>query len=107
MNLKEKLLDSYQPVTLFEMVPPAADQPNALEAVVSGAQSVRHLVDAVNLPEIHDENRTQPRAVKFVPRLEPRVLGARIQQELGLEAVINRCVVYERDPTPWLSLIHI
>lgn len=101
MDLRDKLLDASQPVTFFEMVPPAADKPGAVETSLKEAESVRHLTDAINLPEIHDENRSQPRTVKFVPRVEPRLLGSRMQRDLGVEAVVNRCVVYDADQAAW------
>lgn len=101
MDLRDKLLDASQPVTFFEMVPPAADKPGAIETALKEAESVRRLADAINLPEIHDENRSQPRTVKFVPRIEPRLLGSRIQGDLGIDAIINRCVVYDADQERW------
>ncbi|MGH9355811.1 MAG: hypothetical protein ACRD10_06740 [Terriglobia bacterium] len=101
MAFRQKLLDPAQPVTLFEMVPPAAGKPGALEAALADAAKARGLADAINLPEIHDEKRGEPRAAQFVQRIEPRVLGARIRSELEIEVVLNRCVVYEADCIPW------
>ncbi|MGH9328556.1 MAG: hypothetical protein ACRD2B_17950 [Terriglobia bacterium] len=101
MDFKEKLLDRDQPMTLFEMVPPAAGNPEAVENVIQQAGRALRLADAINLPEIHDESRGEPRAAKFVERVEPRVLGNRIRQQLGMDVVVNRCVVYEADPIPW------
>lgn len=101
MNFKEKLLDRDQPMTLFEMVPPADGNPEALGSAVQEAGKALRLAHAINLPEIHDEDRNQPRTAKFVKRVEPRVLGGRIRQELGIEVIINRCVVYDADPVPW------
>jgi len=106
MNLKDKILDPSVPVTFFEMVPPAAEKPGALESALAEARKVRHLVDAVNLPEIRDESRGSPRAIKFVPRVEPRVLGDRLQRELGVELVLNRAVVYETDQVNWFRQSH-
>jgi 5,10-methylenetetrahydrofolate reductase len=101
MSLKEKLLDPSQPVTFFEMVPPAASKPGAVEASLAEAEKVRHRVDAINLPEIHDEDRNQPRSVKFVKRIDPGLLGSRIRRELETEVVVNRCVVRDADPISW------
>jgi 5,10-methylenetetrahydrofolate reductase len=101
MSLEDKLLHPSLPVTFFEMVPPAEDKPGSVDAAVAEAEKVRHLVDAINLPEIHDEARGTPRAQKFVPRLEPRKLGARILGELSIDVVVNHCVVYEPDPLRW------
>lgn len=101
MTLDEKLLNPALAVTFFEMVPPAAGKPGAIESALAEVGKVRHLVDAVNLPEIHDEARGSDRIQKFVQRVEPRALGASIVRELETEVVINRCVVYEPDPVAW------
>jgi hypothetical protein len=106
MNLKDKILDPSVPVTLFEMVPPAADRPGAMESALAEARKVRCLVDAINLPEIRNESRGSPRAMKFVPRLEPRVLGDCLRRELDVELVLNRAVVYETDPMNWFRQSH-
>jgi 5,10-methylenetetrahydrofolate reductase len=104
MTLKDKILDPNAAVRLFEVVPPPADKPQSTDKVMAELTKVRHLADAVNLPEIHDESRGgAERTAKFVPRLEPRRLGARIRRELGMEVVINRCVVYDPNQTAWFE----
>lgn len=102
MKLTDKLLNDSLPVTFFEMVPPAAGNPESFDAALSELTKVRHLVDAINLPEIHDEQRGTQRRQRFVPRVEPRVLGARILRELEAEVVINRVVVHEPDQARWV-----
>lgn len=106
MDLKEKLLHPSVPVIFFEMVPPPAAKPESLEAALAEAKKVAPLVDALNLPEIHDENRGSERTHRFVERLEPRVLGARIRREVDAEIVVNRCVVYEADQVRWFQELH-
>lgn len=101
MNLKQKLLNPFEPVVLFEMVPPAAEKAGALEAALVEAGRVKHLVDAINLPEIHDEARNEARTTKFIRRVEPRELAQRIHAEVGIETIVNRCVVYDIDPVAW------
>ena len=103
MPLKDKLLDASLPVKFFELVPPATEKPGALEATLAELKKVRHLADAVNLPEIRDESRSAPRTARFIPRVEPRLLGARILHDLDVEVVVNRGVVYEPDPLPWIK----
>ncbi len=100
--LHDKLMDPSVPVTFFEVVPPAADKPEALEKAVEELKAARHLADAINIPEILDEERGGPRASKFVPRVDPRKLGAQIGRELATEAVVNRVVVHEPDPLDWV-----
>jgi 5,10-methylenetetrahydrofolate reductase len=102
MNLAKKIFDPSLPVTFFELVPPEVDKVPALDEAVEVIRSVVDLVDAINLPEIHNESRPGPRTAQFVPRLDPRLLGARLRDGLGTEVVSNHCVVYEPDPLPWL-----
>jgi 5,10-methylenetetrahydrofolate reductase len=101
MTLQEKILNPFVPVTLFEVVPPAADQPAAVDETLTELKRVTQFVDGVNLPEILDEARGTERTSKFVPRVEPRSLGSRIQRELGAEVVLNRVVVHDPKPEAW------
>ncbi len=101
MTLQEKILNSTIPVTLFEVVPPAADQPAAIDESINELGRVKPFVDGINLPEIHDEDRGGERTSKFVPRVEPRALGARIQSEIGCDVILNRVVVHDPKPEIW------
>ena len=103
MSLKSKILDPSLPVTLFEVVPPEEGKPAALDEAVAVVERVANSVDAVNLPEIHNEARPGERTAGFVPRLDPRVMGARLREAHATETVVNHCVVYEPDPLPWLA----
>jgi len=88
-------------MTLFEVVPPAAGKPEALEASLHELQQLRGRVDAINIPEIHDEDRPGERTSKFIERIEPRVLGSRIRRELEIDVVINRVTVHDPEPERW------
>jgi 5,10-methylenetetrahydrofolate reductase len=101
MKLKDKLLHSSVPITLFEVVPPPAAKPESLESTIAEVEKIAGLVDAINLPEIHDEDRGTPRTHNFVHRVEPRVLGAGILRKAKTEIVVNRCVVYDPDQAEW------
>jgi 5,10-methylenetetrahydrofolate reductase len=101
MTLQEKILTPSVPVTLFEVVPPAADQAEAVNQSLTELRRVKQLVDGINLPEIHDEERGAERTSKFVPRVDPRVFGSRIQRELGADVVVNRVVVHDPKPELW------
>jgi len=103
MPIEEKILDPSVALKLFELVPPPVSNPAAMETLLGEVNRVRRLADAVNLPEIHDENRDAPRTSRFVPRQEPRQLGARIARELSLDVVVNRCVVYEPNQAAWFE----
>ncbi|MCL5005022.1 MAG: hypothetical protein M1404_00690 [Acidobacteria bacterium] len=102
VDLKSKILNPHIPVVFFEMVPPVKGKPEALESTLGEVARIQKLADAINLPEIHDEARDGDRTFKFVPRVEPRVLGGKIRKELNADVVLNRCVVYETDQAGWL-----
>ncbi|HUI43651.1 MAG TPA: hypothetical protein VL523_16945 [Terriglobia bacterium] len=102
MNLRHKIVDPSLPVSFFEVVPPEEDKPAALEEALEVVRAVEGSVDAINLPEIHNEARPGQRTADFVPRLDPRRLGSKLRDELGVEVVTNHCVVHEPDPLPWL-----
>ncbi len=106
MGLRDKLLNPAVPVTLFEVVPPAAEKPEAVDESVGELKKIQKLVDGINLPEIHDEDRGSARTHKFVPRVPPRELGARIRREIQTEIVVNRVVVHDPDPEKWFRETH-
>jgi 5,10-methylenetetrahydrofolate reductase len=101
MGFRDALLNPAIPMTLFEVVPPALASAEAMEKSLAELRQVQRLVDAINIPEIHDEDRPGERKGKFIERVEPRVLGARIKRELGIEAVINRVTVHDPEPERW------
>jgi len=101
MGFQEALLHPAIPMTLFEVVPPALAKPEALESSLHELQRLRGRVDAINIPEIHDEDRPGERTSKFIERVEPRLLGSRIQRELGMDVVINRVTVHDAEPERW------
>jgi len=101
MCFRQALLHPAVPMTLFEVVPPAAAKPEALESSLHELQQLRGRVDAINIPEIHDEDRPGERTSKFIERVEPRILGSRVKRELGIDAVINRVTVHDPEPERW------
>jgi hypothetical protein len=106
MNLNDIIFDPATPVRFFELVPPAADRPEAIEASLEGLREVRGLAEAINLPEIHEESRGSPRTAQYVERVEPRQIGARIRRDWNLEVTVNRGVVYEADQLTWFRRTH-
>jgi 5,10-methylenetetrahydrofolate reductase len=103
MDLKAKIQNPHVPVSFFEMVPPPVGKPESLHSAMAEIAKINGLADAINLPEIHDEARGGDRTFKFVERIEPRILGAKIRKEFDLDVVINRCVVYEADQARWIE----
>ncbi len=103
MDLKAKIQNPNIPVSIFEMVPPPVGKAESLHSAMAEIAKIKGLADAINLPEIHDEARGGDRTFKFVERIEPRVLGAKIRQEFNLDAVVNRCVIYHPDQARWIE----
>jgi 5,10-methylenetetrahydrofolate reductase len=103
MDLKTKIQNPLIPVTFFEMVPPPMEKPEALKSAMAEVAKIKDLADAINLPEIHDESRGGDRTFKFVERIQPRILGAKIRREFNLDVVVNRCVVYQPDQARWIG----
>ncbi len=101
MSLSDKIRNPAVPVTLFEVVPPAAEKTAAVDTMISDLEKVRDLVDAINLPEIRDEDRGARPTEGFVERMDPRALGARVMRDLGTEVVVNHVVVHEPDQESW------
>ena len=101
MTLQEKVGNPSIPLTIFETVPPPAGKPEAMDETLADLKKVRQFVDGINLPEIHDEDRGKDRTSKFVKRVEPRLLGSRIQRELSVDVVLNRVVVHDPKPEIW------
>ena len=101
MSLRDAILDPSVPVRFFELVPPPAAKPEAVDEAIEGLGQIHGLADGINLPEIHDESRGAPRTAQFVERAEPRWIGARIQREMNLEVTVNRGVVYKADQISW------
>ncbi|MEX0431605.1 mycobacterial-type methylenetetrahydrofolate reductase [Spiribacter insolitus] len=88
--------------TVLEAVPPELHKGEAaVDAVVEKVAAVQAgtPLDAVNIPEIHEEpsrsskgERRQP----FAPRMAPRDLARIIHDRLGLECMINHVVVHHQ-----------
>jgi len=101
MVFRDVVLNPSIPMTLFEVVPPGAAKPDALESSLEELRQLGGVVDAINLPEIHDEARPGERTHKFIERVEPRWFGARIKRELGIDVVVNRVTVHDPEPERW------
>ncbi len=87
--------------TILEVLPPTLK--SGLEGLHRRLARVRKLAenghfDAVNIPEIHDEENRNPRGMRvreYSPRLAPRELGRRIQDQLGIPVIINHVVSFQ------------
>lgn len=96
MRFRDKVRFVRQPVVIYEIIPPSQESAEDLHVYSDKLSSLlsRTHVDAINIPEIRDETTRGARPVKAIPKTEPRAFGAVIQQTIGIEAIVNRCVVY-------------
>jgi 5,10-methylenetetrahydrofolate reductase len=51
-------------------------------------------IDAINIPEVHEENARGLRPVKNLERAEAREFGRLLQDNVGIEAIVNRVTVH-------------
>ena len=66
---------------------------NAYAETISSLLSQTH-IDAINIPEVHDEVGRGERPVSNQERGEPRKFGMLLQDIVGIEAIVNRVVVH-------------
>ena len=86
---------------VLEVLPPTLK--SGLEGLHRRLSRVRRLIengdfDAVNIPEIHDEENRNDRGHRrheYSARMQPRELGRRIQDELGIPAIVNHVVSFD------------
>lgn len=76
-NLREKILDTNCPVILYELIPPTSNDGSNVEAYVECAidllTSASVKIDAVNIPEIHDENHKENNEPQVcLPKIDSR-----------------------------------
>ena len=95
MDLKAKILDPAQPVIFFELIPPKAGAPAELETLLALVRELAGKVDAINIPEIHEESRQGTSRARLPERIEPRVFAQAIHAAAGMETVVNRVTVHE------------
>ena len=53
------------------------------------------IIDAINIPEVHDEDMRGKRPVKNLERAEAREFGRLLQDNVGIETIVNRVTVHE------------
>ena len=62
-------------------------------------------IDAINIPEVHDENERGERPVQNLERAEAREFGRLLQDNVGIEAIVNRVTVHNnlQTQTNWIK----
>ena len=97
------------PLVLEVVPPPLRRGPEAVDKIVARVARLHGEVElsAVNVPEIREEESKSDAGVRrnpYEPRVAPRELAARIQEEVGVPAIVNRVVVHLAEPrqADWL-----
>ena len=95
MRFRDKVRKSKRPVVAYEILPPREKDGtlNSYAERISSLLSQTH-IDAINIPEVHEENARGLRPVKNLERAEAREFGRLLQDNVGIEAIVNRVTVH-------------
>ena len=99
MRFRDKVRKPKRPVVAYEILPPREKDGtlNSYAERISSLLSQTH-IDAINIPEVHEENARGLRPVKNLERAEAREFGRLLQDNVGIEAIVNRVTVHnDRD----------
>ena len=96
MRFRDKVRKPKRPVVVYEILPPREKDGtlNSYAEKISSLLSQTH-IDAINIPEVHDEDGRGERPVKNLERAEAREFGRLLQDNVGIEAIVNRVTVYD------------
>lgn len=95
-------------IVLYEFLPPPK---NLLEKDLRSSLKIfsalvkEHKIDAINIPEVREEERSGKRNVPSMVKLEPRVVSSYFRKYDDCDVIINRPVVYHswQKQRKWLS----
>ena len=95
MRFRDKVRKPKRPVVAYEILPPRGKDGtlNSYAERISSLLSQTH-IDAINIPEVHEENGRGIRPVKNLERAEAREFGRLLQDSVGIEAIVNRVMVH-------------
>ncbi|MDG2266619.1 MAG: hypothetical protein P8L91_06515, partial [Candidatus Marinimicrobia bacterium] len=95
MRFRDKVRKAKRPVVAYEILPPREKDGtlNSYAEKISSLLSQTH-IDAINIPEVHDEDERGVRPVKNLERAEAREFGKLLQDNVGIEVMVNRVTVH-------------
>ena len=95
MRIRDKIKKPQRPVVAYEILPPREKDGtlSAYAETISSLLSQTH-IDAINIPEVHEEVGRGERPISNQERGEPRKFGMLLQDIVGIEAIVNRVVVH-------------
>jgi|TARA_B110000438_G_scaffold60525_1_gene60713 5,10-methylenetetrahydrofolate reductase len=106
MRIRDKVKKPQRPVVAYEILPPREKDGtlNSYSETISSLLSQTH-IDAINIPEVHDEVGRGDRPIVNQKRGEPREFGRMLQDIVGIEAIVNRVVVHDNyeDQMRWVE----
>jgi len=106
VRFRDKVRKQKRPVVVYEILPPREKDGtlNSYAEKISSLLSQTH-IDAINIPEVHDENGRGKRPIKNLERAEAREFGRLLQDNVGIEAIVNRVTVHENldKQTKWIK----
>ena len=106
MRIRDKIKKPRRPVVVYEILPPREEDGtlNSYAEIISSLLSQTH-IDAINIPEVHDEIGRGERPVSNQKRGEPREFGMLLQDIVGIEAIVNRVAVHTpyNDQLRWIE----
>ncbi len=96
MRFRDKVRKAKRPVVAYEILPPREKDGtlNSYAEKISSLLSQTH-IDAINIPEVHDESERGVRPVKNLERAEAREFGKLLQDNVGIEVIVNRVTVHQ------------
>ena len=97
MKFRDKDRKPKRPVVVYEIIPPREKDGtlNSYAERISSLLSQTH-IDAINIPEVHDENERGVRPIPSLERAEAREFGRLLQDNVGIEAIVNRVTVHDK-----------
>jgi hypothetical protein len=102
VSFAQRLREWEHPLALYEVIPPDRSAPR--EEVADQAAFVANLLadhglDAINVPEIRNEERSGNRVAGFMEKYDPRQFGMTIRDlfDGDVDLVVNHATVYEDD----------
>ena len=106
MRFRDKVRKPKRPVVAYEILPPREKDGtlNSYAEKISSLLSQTH-IDAINIPEVHDENERGERPVQNLERAEAREFGRLLQDNVGIETIVNRVTVHDplEDQKNWIK----
>ena len=113
-SVRDKIFDYKHPVIFYELLPPEHTDDVNLDAYIECAidllTSTPIMIDAVNIPEIREEDHdASKRTQMYVPKMDPRIFAKMLEKASynHIEVILNHCTVYEtlKQQKLWLESV--